>query len=243
MVTSTADFYDCTVNQAITESGGSSSIYFYNCYVSQNITTVTGINAYYTYFSSSTVSQSAGASTCYFCNGTNFALSSTGNVTQYFCSNIQISGTTSATLNLTNCSMAATLNPTATIQHTNLSAASNFGGTNLLGSNVTQDVGLAMAGNVFNARRSGATTVTVTAIDYYIGLTSNSGAVQVNMPTPTAINQTFIIKDEAGTANTKPVTVTTVGGTITFDGATTYVMNAAYQSVSLVWDGSNYFIY
>lgn len=45
-----------------------------------------------------------------------------------------------------------------------------------------------------------------------------------------------IVKDEFGTANTYPITLTPVTGTI--DGVSTYVMNFAYQAAPLICDGA-----
>lgn len=85
--------------------------------------------------------------------------------------------------------------------------------------------------------------------DYYIGISSiaapftltlnDSSSGLGNIPNQ---NQTFIIKDQSGNAGVNNVTITTNSGTATIDGSTTLVLNAGYQSVTLIFDGTNYFI-
>ena len=63
------------------------------------------------------------------------------------------------------------------------------------------------------------------------------------MPNAPATGRTYIIKDKVGLAGTSNITVTTVGGAVTIDGATTFVLNTAYESVNVIFNGTSYEIY
>ncbi len=62
------------------------------------------------------------------------------------------------------------------------------------------------------------------------------GGFTVALSGPETIRK-IIIKDEAGSASTSPITVQ---GTI--DGATNYTINTNYGSLRLISDGSNWFV-
>lgn len=83
----------------------------------------------------------------------------------------------------------------------------------------------------------------VTATDDFIGVDCSGGAIQVNLPDAPTTGRIFVIKDFTGSAATHNITVTTVGGVVTIDGATTYVMNTNFQSVQVLFDGTRYEIY
>jgi len=57
------------------------------------------------------------------------------------------------------------------------------------------------------------------------------------------LSQVFIIKDRTGSAAANNITVTTVGGAVNIDGATSFVMNTAYQSIQVIGNGSTYEIF
>lgn len=68
--------------------------------------------------------------------------------------------------------------------------------------------------------------------DTYLGL---QGGYTVTLSGPEKARR-LIIKDEAGSAGTSPITV--VG---TIDGATNYSINSDYGALSLISDGSTWF--
>jgi len=82
----------------------------------------------------------------------------------------------------------------------------------------------------------------VTGTDYYISVETSTGAVTVRLPDTPTQGRVVVVKDRDGSAPTNNITVTTVSGTDTIDGittgATTFVMNTAYQSASFIFDGS-----
>lgn len=84
---------------------------------------------------------------------------------------------------------------------------------------------------------------TVLSTDYFIAANSTAGAITVKLPNAPTEGQIYIIKDSFGTAASNNITVTTVGGTETIDGVTSFVMNTNYESVSLLFDGINWEIF
>ena len=58
--------------------------------------------------------------------------------------------------------------------------------------------------------------------------------MQLNFPNAPTFKQQWIVKDRLGNAATSNITLTTPGGTVTFDGLTTYTMNSNYQAVNLL---------
>lgn len=99
----------------------------------------------------------------------------------------------------------------------------------------------------------GSSTLTYTAVssspyvvlptDQFIGVNSNSIAVTILLPNAPATGTVFIIKDATGGAHTHNITVTTVGGVVTIDGATTFVMNTALEAAQVLFNGSAYLIF
>lgn len=75
---------------------------------------------------------------------------------------------------------------------------------------------------------------TVLTTDYYISVDCSAGVVQLNFQNSPTFKQMWIIKDRTGNASVSNITLTTPGGTVTFDGLTTYTMNSNYQSVNVV---------
>jgi hypothetical protein len=79
-----------------------------------------------------------------------------------------------------------------------------------------------------------ASPYTVLTTDYYISVDSSGGAVTLRFPNAPTAKQVWIVKDRTGNASTNNITLTTPGGTVTFDGLTSYVMNSNYQAVNLL---------
>ena len=79
--------------------------------------------------------------------------------------------------------------------------------------------------------------------DAYIGVDSSVMPITINLPNMPQNGRVFVIKDSTGSAAINNITVTTVGGIILIDGATTYVMNTAYQSIQLIFYVDHYEIF
>lgn len=75
---------------------------------------------------------------------------------------------------------------------------------------------------------------TVLATDQYISVDCSAGVVQLNFPNAPTFKEVWIVKDRTGNASVSHITLTTPGGTVTFDGLTTYTMNSNYQAINLL---------
>ena len=84
---------------------------------------------------------------------------------------------------------------------------------------------------------------TVLTTDYYLSVNSTAGAVTLLFPNAATANRTYIVKDRTGTADTNNITITTVGGAVNIDGATTFVMNTEYEAANLVGNATSYEVY
>jgi hypothetical protein len=107
--------------------------------------------------------------------------------------------------------------------------------------NVTYRLAESSQGNILQCIRP-SSDYTVLQTDYYIGMISTSSPRNVLLPSSLAIkNQSFIIKDESGGAGTNNISLTVAGGTKTIDGLTSYPININFGSVTVIYDGTNYF--
>ncbi len=87
------------------------------------------------------------------------------------------------------------------------------------------------------------TPYVVTSTDYYMSVDTSTIAITIQLPNAPTQYRTFIIKDSAGNAFARNVTVTTVGGVVIIEGATSYTMNTNYAAINLLYDGVGYQIY
>lgn len=84
-----------------------------------------------------------------------------------------------------------------------------------------------------------AGAITVTSVDYFIGVNKTVGAATtVNLPANPTTWTTFVIKDLKGDAGTNPITIAPAAGTI--DGQSTYIMNVNRESATIVYSGSEW---
>lgn len=88
-----------------------------------------------------------------------------------------------------------------------------------------------------------ASPYTVLATDYYISVDCSAGVVTLKLPNAPTTNRLFIIKDKTGNAATNNISITTVGGTVTIDGQTTYTMVSNYSAINLLFNGTNYEVF
>jgi hypothetical protein len=84
---------------------------------------------------------------------------------------------------------------------------------------------------------------TVLTTDYYLSCDVSAGVLVINLANAPTTGRVIIVKDSTGSAASFNITVTTVGGVVTIDGATTFVMNTAYESSSFVFNGTSYEIF
>ncbi len=107
--------------------------------------------------------------------------------------------------------------------------------------------------NTITISSSGTTTLTYTNVsvtpyvvlttDEFLSVNSSGGAITVQLPNAATLGKVFIVKDRTGSAGTFNITVTTVGGAVNIDGATTFVMNANYQSAEFIGNGTSYEVF
>lgn len=88
-----------------------------------------------------------------------------------------------------------------------------------------------------------ASPYTVLAADEFLAVNVSGGVVTITLPNAPTTGRIIRIKDSNGLAATSNISITTVGGTVTIDGQTTYTMATNYQSLSVVFDGSNYEVF
>lgn len=81
---------------------------------------------------------------------------------------------------------------------------------------------------------------TVLATDYFISCDATAGAITINLPNSTTTKRELIVKDRVGAASTNPIHITTSGGSVTIDGATTVSFTDNYESLEMVFNGTNY---
>lgn len=79
--------------------------------------------------------------------------------------------------------------------------------------------------------------------DEFLGVTTSSIAITVELPNAPTVGRVYIIKDISGSAVAHNITVTTVGGVVLIDAATTYVMNAAFEAVQVLFNGTKYLVF
>lgn len=87
------------------------------------------------------------------------------------------------------------------------------------------------------------TPYVVVATDNFLGVDSSGGAITVQLPNAPATGRTYAIKDINGTAAANNITVTTVGGVVLIDAAATFVINTAYQSIQVLFNGTKYLVF
>lgn len=82
----------------------------------------------------------------------------------------------------------------------------------------------------------------VLTTDDYLSVNTAS-AITVQLPNAPGTGRVFYIKDRTGNAASNNITVTTVGGVVTIDGSTSYVMNTAFEAISVIFGTSGYEVF
>jgi len=80
----------------------------------------------------------------------------------------------------------------------------------------------------------------VVATDVYISVNTSTGGVTVRFPDVPTIGTIYYVKDRTGDAVANNITITSVSGAVLFDGATTFVINTAFESVSIMANATGY---
>ncbi len=88
-----------------------------------------------------------------------------------------------------------------------------------------------------------ASPYTVLVGDQFLAVDTSGGAVSILLPNAPTTGRVIYVKDSTGTAAASNITVTTVGGAVNIDGATTFVMNTARESINVVFDSVAYEVF
>ena len=88
-----------------------------------------------------------------------------------------------------------------------------------------------------------ATPYVVLVTDEYLSVDTSALSITIQLPNAATLGRVFIIKDRTGSAGTRNITVTTVGGAVNIDGATTFVMNTNFQSIQVIGNGTSYEVF
>ncbi len=83
----------------------------------------------------------------------------------------------------------------------------------------------------------GPATYVVLANDYFISCDSTLGPITIQLPNAPTLYDQFVVKDRTGTAAANNITVTTVGGAVLIDGATSQIFVDEYESLELLYSG------
>ncbi len=119
------------------------------------------------------------------------------------------------------------------------SAASNVTGSGQLGTMAIPSATTLTITTVNHA----ASPYTVLSTDQFLACDPSAGAITLLLPDAPTTGRVIYIKDSTGNSTLNPISVTTVSGTDTFDGATTYIIGSNYQSINVIFDGSNYEVF
>lgn len=124
-----------------------------------------------------------------------------------------------------------------------------------IAANITGGAGISVTNgpNTITIANTGASSLAYTAVnttpyivlpaDQYISVDCSGAPITIDLPNAPATGRSFVIKDRLGNAATNNITVTTIGGVVTIDGATSYVMNVNKQAINLIFSGTAYEVY
>ena len=108
-----------------------------------------------------------------------------------------------------------------------------------------QNDGLRIGGGFKLSRRTITSTATASSTDYFIGIDTNSAAVDLRLPNAGTLlsGQTLVVKDEGGASHTNKITIL-ASGSQTIDSQNSIVLESPYASVQLYCNGADkYYIY
>jgi hypothetical protein len=133
-----------------------------------------------------------------------------------------------------------------TVNANKLGSATITAGTGIVVTPTANTITIASTGTTTYAYTSvnhAASPYTVLDTDEFLSCDVTAGVITVRLPNAPATGRSFVIKDKVGLAATSNITVTTVGGAINIDGATTFVMNTAYEAIQVIFNGTSYEVF
>ena len=110
-----------------------------------------------------------------------------------------------------------------------------------LGTNGSGTLSFSVPGSLLPAYiQPGSYPYTVQSTDYFIGV-NTSAARTILLPNAPETLQVFVIKDLIGLAASNNITITTPGGTVLIDGATSQTISQNRGAISYMFNGAAYF--
>lgn len=116
-------------------------------------------------------------------------------------------------------------------------------------------ISITNASNSITISATGTTTLTVTPVNFaaspytvlgtdeFLAVQSSGGAITIRLPNAPVTGRVYTIKDSTGNASTNNISVTTVGGTVTIDGVTSFAISSNYQAINVIFTGAAYSIF
>jgi hypothetical protein len=117
------------------------------------------------------------------------------------------------------------------------------GGDGITVSGASNTVTVSSTGLFFNYINVTTTPYPVMNTDVYLSVDTSGGSITILLPDLALSGEPYIIKDRTGNAAVNNIFVTTVSSITTIDGVTSFVIDSAYQSISIVGNGTSYEIY
>lgn len=115
---------------------------------------------------------------------------------------------------------------------------------NVVGNPGTHTLTITALGTVSTIPYTGVTHAqspyTTLSGDYFLSANVTGGVITILLPNSPATGRVYIVKDRVGLAPTSNISISTVGGAVTLDGVTTYIMNTAYETIQFVFNGTAY---
>ncbi len=117
------------------------------------------------------------------------------------------------------------------------------GGQGIEVTGASNTVTVASTGIFFSYINVNTTPYFVLDTDVYLSVDTSVMPITILLPDNALLGEPFFIKDRTGNAAVRNINVTTVSGLTNIDGGTSFIMDSAYQSISLVGNGSTYEIW
>ena len=120
-------------------------------------------------------------------------------------------------------------------------AADDGGATTIVPTGQTVGAWLRLASNTSPSVTilTTGSSYTLTTSNYVLVVRKSVGsATTVNLPALPGMGQTYVIKDGKGDAATNNITISSPGPQI--DGASSFIMAVNYESITVIFDGSNW---
>jgi len=95
----------------------------------------------------------------------------------------------------------------------------------------------------FNYTLVNTSPYVVLTTDDFLGVDSSGAPIQINLPNSPATGRSWIIKDITASAASNNITITTVGGAVLIDGSTSFVMNTNWESITVLFSGTAYYLF